>query len=144
MLGHGRKADAEGAAVNTVIGQQSRVEGDIHFSGSLQIDGAIKGNVIAEEGSSSILTVSEHGSIEGNVQVEVVVLNGTVIGDIRSGERVELASKARVNGDVYYHLIEMAMGAEVNGSLIHGEQASGSVLAFGKDVAGSGEGGDQA
>ena len=134
MLGHGRKADAEGAAVNTVIGQQSRVEGDIHFSGSLQIDGAIKGNVIAEEGSSSILTVSEHGSIEGNVQVEVVVLNGTVIGDIRSGERVELASKARVNGDVYYHLIEMAMGAEVNGSLIHGEQA----------VAGSGEGGGQA
>jgi cytoskeletal protein CcmA (bactofilin family) len=134
MLGQGKKEGAEGAAVNTVIGQHSRVEGDIHFSGSLQIDGAIKGNIIAEEDSSSVLTVSEHGSIEGNVQVAAVILNGTVNGDIRSGERIELAAKAKVNGDVYYHLIEMAMGAEVNGSLIHGEQSSSSVLAFGRDV----------
>jgi len=140
MLGQGKKEGAEGAAVNTVIGQHSRVEGDIHFSGSLQIDGAIKGNIIAEEDSSSVLTVSEHGSIEGNVQVAAVILNGTVNGDIRSGERIELAAKAKVNGDVYYHLIEMAMGAEVNGSLIHGEQSSSSVLTFGRDgVAGTSE-----
>ena len=39
MLGQGRKESSENAAVNTVIGQQSRIEGDIHFSGSLQIDG---------------------------------------------------------------------------------------------------------
>jgi cytoskeletal protein CcmA (bactofilin family) len=139
MLGQGKKEGVEGAAENTVIGQHSRVEGDIHFSGSLQIDGAIKGNIIAEEGSSSVLTVSEHGSIEGNVQVAAVILNGTVNGDMRSGERIELASKAKVNGDVYYHLIEMAMGAEVNGSLIHGEQSPSSVLAFGRDAAGPGE-----
>ena len=134
MLGQGRKEKGGSAAANTIIGQQSRVEGDIYFSGSLHIDGNIRGSVIAEEGSSSILTVSEHGCIEGNVQVAAVILNGTVNGDIRSGERIELAPKAKVNGDVYYHLIEMAMGAEVNGSLIHGEQSPSSVLAFGRDV----------
>ncbi len=137
MLGQGKKESTENAAINTIIGQQSRVEGNIHFTGSLHIDGDIKGNIIAAEGSSSVLTVSEHGSIEGDVQVTTVVLNGTVNGDIRSGERIELASKARVNGDVYYHLIEMAMGAQVNGSLIHQDESSNSVVSFGRDVAGT-------
>ena len=137
MLGQGKKAKAGNVEVNTVIGQQSRVEGDIHFTGSLHVHGNIKGNVIAGEGSSSVLTVSEHGSIEGSVQVASVILNGTVNGDIRSEERIELAAKAKVNGDVYYHLIEMAMGAKVNGSLIHREESSASVISFGRDVVGS-------
>ena len=136
MFGQGRKEAAKGAAVNSIIGQQSRVEGDIHFSGSLHVDGVIKGNIIAEDGSPSVLTVSEHGSIEGGVQVATVILNGTVSGDIRSDERIELASGAKVNGDVYYHLIEMAMGAQVNGSLIHREETSSSVISFGRDMAG--------
>ena len=136
MLGQGKKDKRGNADVNSVIGQQSRVEGDVHFTGSLHVDGTIKGNVIAEEDTPSVLTVSEHGSIEGSVQVASVILNGTVNGDIRSDERIELAAKAKVNGDVYYHLIEMAMGAKVNGSLIHREESASSVISFGRDVAG--------
>jgi cytoskeletal protein CcmA (bactofilin family) len=139
MLGQGKKEGSESAAVNTIIGQQSRVEGNIHFTGSLLVDGEIKGNIIAEEGSSSVLTVSEHGTIEGDVQVVTVILNGTVNGDIRSDERIELAPKAKVNGDVYYNLIEMAMGAQVNGSLIHREESSSSVVKFGRDATGTKE-----
>ncbi len=139
MLGQGRKEGSESAAVNTVIGQQSRVEGNIHFTGSLLVDGEIKGNIIAEEGSSSVLTVSEHGKIEGDVQVTTVILNGTVNGDMRSDERIELAAKAKVNGDVYYNLIEMAMGAQVNGSLIHRDESSSSVVKFGRDATGTTE-----
>ena len=139
MLGQGKKEDSEDVAVNTIIGQQSRVEGNIHFTGSLHIDGEIKGNIIAEEGSSSVLTVSEHGKIEGDVQVTTVILNGTVNGDMRSDERIELAAKAKVNGDVYYNLIEMAMGAQVNGSLIHRDESSSSVVKFGRDATGTTE-----
>ncbi len=139
MLGHVKKEGPESEAVNTIIGQQSRVEGNIHFTGSLHIDGEIKGNILAEEGSSSVLTVSEHGKIEGDVQVTTIILNGTVNGDLRSDERIELAVKAKVNGDVYYNLIEMAMGAQVNGSLIHRDESSGSVVTFGRDAVGSAE-----
>jgi cytoskeletal protein CcmA (bactofilin family) len=46
-------------------------------------------------------------------------LNGTVKGDVRATERVELGPKARVIGNVQYKLIEMSIGAEVNGKLIH-------------------------
>lgn len=119
MLGRGKKGKSAGARVDTIIGQQTQISGDLHFSGGLHIDGQVKGNVIANEDTASVLTVSEHGRIEGDVKVPNVFLNGSVTGDVRCEERIELAAKARVNGDVYYNLIEMVMGAEVNGSLLH-------------------------
>ena len=93
--------------------------GDVKFAGGLHVDGTIKGNVAAEEDPSSVLTLSETGTIEGEVRVPNVVLNGTVIGDVHARQHIELASNARVTGNVYYSLIEMAMGAEVNGNLVH-------------------------
>jgi len=133
MFGDSRKPKGSTAKVDTIIGQQTRIEGDIHFTGGLHVDGMIKGNIIAEAGSSSVLTVSEHGRIEGDVRVPTVILNGTVSGDVRSDERIELAARAQVNGDVYYNLIEMAMGAAVNGSLVHQTGKNSSVLNFERD-----------
>jgi len=110
--------------VETLIGQNTEITGDLHFSGGLHIDGVIKGSVIAKEGSSSVLRLSEHGRIEGEVRVPTINLNGTVNGDVHASKGVELASHARVNGNVYYQLIEMAMGAEVNGNLVHESEAA--------------------
>lgn len=142
MFGQGSKGKAPGTKVETIIGQNTRVDGDLHFSGGLLVDGTVKGGVIAEENTSSVLTVSEHGSIEGDVHVPNVILNGSVTGDVRSTERIEMAANARVTGDVYYNLIEMAMGAEVNGSLLHGDGSSASVVSFDREQTGSGNGGD--
>ena len=133
MFGEGKKPKSSSARVDTIIGQQTRIVGDVHFSGGLLIDGRIKGNIIAEAGSASVLTVSEHGSIEGDVSVPTVILNGSVTGDVRSDDRIELAAKAEVNGDVYYNLIEMAMGGAVNGSLVHQTEKSSSVINFGRE-----------
>ncbi len=137
MLGQGKKGKTANAKVDTIIGQQTRIQGDLHFSGGLHIDGRVCGNVIAEGDGNSVLTVSEHGNIEGNVQVPNVILNGTVTGNVRSDEHIELAAKARVIGDVHYKLIEMAMGAEVNGSLVPQQEASPSVVSFERDQSGS-------
>ena len=105
--------------VDTLIGRKSEVFGDIRFSGGLHVDGTIKGNVVNEDEPSSVLTLSEHGTIEGDVRVPNVVLDGTVIGDVHATHHIELSANARITGDVYYSLIEMAMGAEVNGNLVH-------------------------
>jgi cytoskeletal protein CcmA (bactofilin family) len=117
MFGVGKKANC--SRIDTVIGAQTRLQGDLHFSGGLHVDGTIKGNIIAESGSDAVLTVSEQGRIEGDVRVPNLVLNGSVEGDVHAAGRVELASHAKVVGNVYYSLLEMAMGAEVNGSLVH-------------------------
>jgi cytoskeletal protein CcmA (bactofilin family) len=142
MLGHGKKPKSASAKVDTIIGQQTRIEGDVHFSGGLHVDGRIKGAIIAADGSASVLTVSEHGDIEGDVRVPTVILNGTVTGDVHSEERIELATKAKVNGNVYYKLIEMAMGSAVNGSLVHRSEAGSSVVNFDRELAENGQLGD--
>ena len=103
------------------IGRDHRSElvGDIKFSGGLHVEGLVRGNVFAEDDEKGVLTVSDGGTIEGEVRVPNIVLNGTVIGDVYAVDHVELAANARVTGNVYYHLLEMTMGAEVNGSLVH-------------------------
>ena len=107
------------STIDTLVGGNSKVSGDVHFDGGFHVDGHIKGNIIAEGDSDSVLSISEQGYVEGSVSVPNVVLRGTVKGDVRVQERVELGSTARVIGDVYYNLIEMAIGAEINGKLIH-------------------------
>jgi cytoskeletal protein CcmA (bactofilin family) len=128
MWGNNRKRKA--TRIDTLIGQHTEVLGDIKFNGGLHIDGTIKGNVIAESESSSMLSLSEQGTIEGEVNVPFVVLNGVVIGDVHGGEHVDLAAKARVTGNVYYNLIEMAIGAEVNGKLVHTQNTEDRPMAL--------------
>ena len=41
-------------------------------------------------------------------------------------DRVELGSKARVLGNVHYTVIETAVGAQINGKLIHRELRRGT------------------
>ena len=128
MLGRGRKRKT--TRIDTLVGQHSEILGDIRFSGGLHVDGTIKGNVIAENDGRSMLSLNECGTIEGEVNVPYVVLNGVVIGDVHGCEHVELSSKARITGNVYYNLIEMAIGAEVNGKLVHTQDAEDVPLAL--------------
>jgi cytoskeletal protein CcmA (bactofilin family) len=113
----GRKKQTS-ARIDTLIGRAASVQGDIEFSGGLHIDGRINGSVRAAEGAAAALSVSEHGLVEGSVVAPQVVLNGAVNGDIVASERVVLGAKARVRGNVHYGVIEMALGAEINGKLV--------------------------
>ena len=108
--------------VDTLIGQRTTLRGDISFSGGLHIDGTVFGAVVAEAGAEAILVVSEKGIIEGEVRSPHVVINGTVRGDIVAAERIELATQARVNGNIYYKILEMQAGAQVNGQIVREDE----------------------
>lgn len=107
--------------LDTLVGQQTHIRGDVHFSGGLRIDGRVTGNIIASESDNGLVTLSEKGSVQGDLRVPHQVINGTVEGDVYASEHVELAPQARINGDVYYRLLKMSEGAAVNGQLIHSE-----------------------
>jgi cytoskeletal protein CcmA (bactofilin family) len=113
--------------IGTLVGADTRVHGDIEFSGGFHVDGYVKGNVKAVKDDRAVLSISERGCVEGAVMVPHVLLNGTVKGDVRATERVELGPRARVIGNVQYKIIEMSIGAEVNGKLIH--ESEGAALA---------------
>ena len=118
--------DSKQARIDTLIGPASRVHGDLEFAGGLHLDGSIAGNVRADPSESSNLSVSETGSIEGNVEASNVMLNGSVRGDIVARERVVLGATARVQGNVYYGVIEMTLGAQIMGKLTRIAQEAGT------------------
>jgi len=103
----------------TLISPGTTVRGDITFTGHLDIEGTVAGSIQAEPGQEAILRIVEGGKVEGEVKVPHAMINGKVEGDIHATERLELAERAVVDGDVYYNLIEMAVGAKVNGGLRH-------------------------
>jgi cytoskeletal protein CcmA (bactofilin family) len=119
-----KKASKPQNRIDTLIGADTRISGDVMFSGGLRVDGQIGGNVRATGEQSSTLVISEHATIEGEISVPHVVINGTVLGPVMSSGFVELQAKARVTGDVEYNVIEMHLGAVVQGRLVHTGQAS--------------------
>ena len=84
----------------------------------LRIDGKLKGNVIARGDGNSTLILSENALIIGNVTVPHIIANGTIKGTVRASERIELQPKAEVAGDIYYKVMEVSLGAVINGNLI--------------------------
>lgn len=110
---------------DTLVSSRTTVEGDVHFSGGLHVDGRVRGKVVAEEGSDAVLRISEVGEITGDIVAPHVIINGQVHGDVYASAHLELAEKASINGNVYYNLIEMAMGAAVNGNLVHQREPVG-------------------
>jgi cytoskeletal protein CcmA (bactofilin family) len=109
--------DKQTARIDTLIGKASRVHGGMEFAGGLHLDGAIEGNLRADPVDGSSLSVSETGSIDGNIEVGNLMLNGAVRGDIVARGRVVLGATARVQGNVYYGVIEMTLGAQIMGKL---------------------------
>jgi len=109
--------DKQTARIDTLIGKASRVHGGMEFAGGLHLDGAIEGNLRADPVEGSSLSVSESGSIDGNVEVGNLMLNGAVRGDIVARGRVVLGATARVQGNLYYGVIEMTLGAQIRGKL---------------------------
>ncbi len=105
--------------VETLVGANTRIKGDLYFTGGCHVDGTVNGNVIADPDSHSALSISEDGNVHGGVTVPYVVLHGIIRGDVFANQRVELGPTARVIGNLYYNLIEMASGAEINGKLVH-------------------------
>lgn len=100
----------------SLIARGTVIRGDLRFSGALHLDGRIEGSVLGE-GDDAMFTLSEHGQVHGEIHVPQAVINGHVTGNVNVSVRLELAPQARIDGDLRYHTLEMAAGAQVNGRI---------------------------
>ena len=124
------KSDSKPARIDTLIAKSVKVHGGVEFAGGLHLDGQVAGGIRADPETPASLSVSHTGSIEGPVEVTDLVLHGTVRGDIVARGRVVLGASARVEGNVYYGVIEMTLGAQITGKLVRlttGKPAQGAV-----------------
>ena len=114
-----KKEQKPSSRIETLIGAESSINGDIHFSGGLRVDGVIHGNVRETAEKACTLVLSERGRIEGAIEASHVVINGTVAGPVKASHYIELQSKSRVSGDVYYRTLEIHTGAIIEGKLVY-------------------------
>ena len=117
MWGNARKKKT--TKIDTLVGENTEVTGNLKFTGGLHVEGTVKGNISADADTNSVLSLSEQGTIEGEIHVPYNIIDGTVLGNIYSSEHIELESKSRITGDVYYNLLEISSGAQISGRLVH-------------------------
>lgn len=115
----------------TLLSRATEIVGDIRLTGNLEIEGTVRGNIIAD--GEARVRVMEKGLVEGEITAPKIVINGRVVGDVHSNKHIELAANAVVEGNVHYQLIEMVKGAQVNGSLVF--SGEGSIKASKSDSA---------
>lgn len=120
------KPSSSSSTGTTLISRNTEVVGDIHFTGTLHVEGTLRGNVVAKDDNDAHLDILESGTVEGEIRVPTVRVDGKVAGDVHASKHVELASKAQVEGNVHYQLIEMVKGAQVNGNLVYGGETAGA------------------
>ncbi|MFY8123498.1 MAG: bactofilin family protein, partial [Silanimonas sp.] len=98
MLGFGdskTRAPRAGGSVDTLIGPQVVLRGDVQFAGGLYLEGQLVGRALAEVGTEATITVAARGRVEGELHAPVIVINGFVKGDVHAFERLELGPEAR-------------------------------------------------
>lgn len=100
----------------TVIAPSVRVEGDFVSEGNVRIEGEVKGSISTERD----LIVGEAAKITAGVQARNAVIAGELHGNLRVFDRLELASTARIYGDIQSKVLSVAPGAMMKGQLVIG------------------------
>jgi cytoskeletal protein CcmA (bactofilin family) len=113
-----RKDKPASAAIDSLLGASTRIQGDLQFAGGLHLEGAVAGSVRAQGNGASRLIIGEAAVVEGSCEAHVVELHGNVKGDILARERIVLGPNARVEGNLHYGTLEMAAGATIKGKLL--------------------------
>lgn len=114
--------------MQTIVGGDSMIRGDLNSRGTLRIDGTIEGRVRADW-----VVVGEPGTIRGDVVCRGVVVGGKVEGTIHSSELVDIKTKGQVFGEVYTARLTVSGGGVLEGRsyMIQSKETDGSgVLPF--------------
>lgn len=115
-----KKAKSNGYTngTTTLIAEGTEIVGEVRFHGNLEVEGQVSGNIVALDGDKSRVRILQSGKVRGEIDAPFVVVNGRVEGDLRVTQQLELATRAVVDGNVHYQLIEIEKGAQVNGNFI--------------------------
>ena len=103
--------------IKSLIAQGSRIEGNLRFTEGLRVDGEVFGDLRANPEQPSILVISEEAIVQGAIDADHVIINGSVKGPVNARELLELQPRARIEGDVTYKALEMHQGAVISGQL---------------------------
>jgi len=117
MFGKKKDSTIELSKISSFIASNMDITGDILYVEGLRLDGHVRGNVKAKDGTKSLIVLSEQGGVTGNVSAYDAVVNGTIRGDLEVTHFLELQSNAHIIGNISYRQLRMDCGATVEGKL---------------------------
>ncbi len=98
--------------VDTLLGVNANLEGNIHSLGTVRVDGKVKGDLIIE----GDVYIGESSVVTGNIHADNIYISGTVEGNIRTAGMLKLLSTAKLYGD-----IEIASFVSDEGGIFQGK-----------------------
>lgn len=104
--------------IDTIIAEGTKVEGDLKMESNLFVDGEVQGNIRSNHSQQALVSIGQNGQVHGDLFAPYVVIFGYVEGDVHASEKVELKPGAKVEGNLYYKVMEMNAGAAVNGKMV--------------------------
>jgi len=107
----------ENTQIDSLIGSNLKVVGDLFFSGGLRIDGTVDGDLTGTHNEKSLIVLSKESHVNGNVHAYDAVINGEIVGDLTVSHFLELQSNAIIRGNINYRQLQMECGVVVDGNL---------------------------
>ena len=96
--------------LDTIIGPETILKGDLASKGTVKVDGQIEGNV-----SADCLIIGDEGNLIGDVTAREIVVGGRVTGNIHAADGVDIQCKGEVYGDIFSARLTIAEGARFDG-----------------------------
>jgi cytoskeletal protein CcmA (bactofilin family) len=97
--------------INTLLGRGASFEGKLTFEGTVRVDGKLKGEVFSDD----ILVVGEGAYVEAEIDIGEIIIQGTVVGNIRAKRGIEIHAPGRVKGDLHTPSLQIDKGVIFEG-----------------------------
>ncbi len=97
--------------ITTLLGRGATFEGKLTFEGTVRIDGRFKGEVFSDD----TLVIGEGASVEAEIDIGEVIIQGTVVGNIKAKRSIEIHAPGRVKGDLHTPTLQIDKGVIFEG-----------------------------
>ena len=102
---------AGASEITTLLGRGAQFEGKLTFEGTVRIDGRFKGEVFSDD----VLVIGDGAQVEAQIDVGEVIIQGTVVGNIKAKRSIEIHAPGRVKGDLHTPALQVDKGVIFEG-----------------------------
>jgi cytoskeletal protein CcmA (bactofilin family) len=97
--------------INTLLGRGSEFEGKLTFEGTVRIDGRLSGEIFSDD----VLVVGEGAEVHAEIDIGDIIIQGTIVGNIRAKRSIEIHAPGRVRGDLTTPTLQIDRGVILEG-----------------------------
>jgi cytoskeletal protein CcmA (bactofilin family) len=97
--------------ITTLLGRGASFEGKLTFEGTVRIDGRFKGEVFSDD----TLVIGEGAHVEAEIDIGEVIIQGTVVGNVKAKRSIEIHAPGRVKGDLHTPVLQVDKGVVFEG-----------------------------